>query len=54
MWTVNGVTVGNSGIGQLNIRGGAIVAVSGNSMTIGQNNTGRGTVVVATRAPSCS
>ena len=46
MWTASGITVGNSGIGQLNIRGGAIVAVSGNSMTIGQNNTGRGTVVV--------
>src|SRR5438067_2365604 len=46
MWTANSMTVGNSGLAQLNIRGGAIVAVGGSSMTLGQNNTGRGTVVV--------
>ena len=44
-WTTNNVTVGNSGLAQLNIRGGAIVSVNG-GMTLGQSNTGRGTVVV--------
>jgi T5SS/PEP-CTERM-associated repeat protein len=44
-WTTNNATVGNSGLAQLNIRGGAIVSVNG-GMTLGQSNTGRGTVVV--------